>query len=193
MSKYELVLDDEAYIDCFKLYRIRALKDIPIYGVKAGDLGGYIQSEKNLCHMDDCWVEGKAFVYQEARIVEDAYVRGNNGRVSIGNGAIIESNARIDPKGSRSCFILDPVTIGKNALLRGNDSYLYVSLSRYFTYTFYKTVPGVVNYSDGAGLGNLDEFKEREGRDSFKNKVIINYIHSLAETYFHKNTFLLEE
>ena len=41
--KYELTGE---YIN--GLYHIRALRDIPRYGVKTGDLGGWIQSESNL-------------------------------------------------------------------------------------------------------------------------------------------------
>ena len=47
-----------------KLYRIKALIDFG--DVKAGDLGGYIESEKNLSHNDNCWVYGNARVYGNA-------------------------------------------------------------------------------------------------------------------------------
>ncbi len=39
------------------LFRIRALRDIPSAGVKAGDLGGYIYSEKNLSQEGDWWID----------------------------------------------------------------------------------------------------------------------------------------
>ena len=45
MKKYKLLARAEN-----GLYRIRALRDIPEIDVKAGDLGGYVESENNLSH-----------------------------------------------------------------------------------------------------------------------------------------------
>jgi hypothetical protein len=56
------------------LYRIRALRDIPLYGVKAGDLGGFVESEKNLSQDGDAWISGNALVSGNARIEHDAYI-----------------------------------------------------------------------------------------------------------------------
>jgi hypothetical protein len=42
--KYELMERDTGTGLC----RIRALRDIPCAGVKAGDLGGFVEGEKNL-------------------------------------------------------------------------------------------------------------------------------------------------
>ena len=58
MKRYELT-----DIRNGKLRRIRALRDIPRYNVKAGDLGGWVESEKNLSQEGDCWVGGNARVY----------------------------------------------------------------------------------------------------------------------------------
>lgn len=49
-----------------KLHRIRALVAIAAIGVAAGDLGGWIESEKNLSQ-----------VYGDARVSGDAQVYGN--------------------------------------------------------------------------------------------------------------------
>lgn len=51
------------------LHRIQALKDFG--NVKAGDLGGYVESGRNLSQDGDCWV------YDEARIFGNARVFGN--------------------------------------------------------------------------------------------------------------------
>ena len=53
------------------LHRIIALIDIPCQRVKAGDLGGYVASEKNLSQ------KGNAWVYGDARVSEDAWVYGD--------------------------------------------------------------------------------------------------------------------
>ena len=63
------------------LYQIEALKDFG--NVKAGDLGGYIESEENLSQYDNAWVYGDAQVFDNARVYgnalvyNDAYVFGN--------------------------------------------------------------------------------------------------------------------
>lgn len=56
------------------LKRIRALIDLPWHGVRAGDLGGWIEKEENLC--DLAWVSGDAQVFGKAQVFEDAQVFG---------------------------------------------------------------------------------------------------------------------
>ena len=60
MRKYGIT--DIQHPDNANLHRIKALVDIPRRGVKAGDLGGYIQSESNLSQDGDCWVAGNGRV-----------------------------------------------------------------------------------------------------------------------------------
>ena len=72
------------------LHRIKALIDIPGRGVKAGDLGGYIQSEDNLSQNGDCWVDGNGSVFDNGRVTGNGKVTDNgwvdgNGKVT-GNG-----------------------------------------------------------------------------------------------------------
>lgn len=57
MKKYELT---NKTIPGTNLRRIRALRDFG--DVKAGDLGGFVESEKNLSHGGCCWVFGNARV-----------------------------------------------------------------------------------------------------------------------------------
>ncbi|MFN7611367.1 MAG: hypothetical protein ACK5QX_10605, partial [bacterium] len=54
-----------------KLFRIEALVDIPKWGVKAGDKGGWIEKEENLAQ-----VSGNAWVYGDAQVSGDAQVYG---------------------------------------------------------------------------------------------------------------------
>ena len=58
-----------------RLRRIKAKKDIPGYGVKTGDLGGFIQSYRNLSQFGDCWVGEDGKVYDHAKVCDDAIVR----------------------------------------------------------------------------------------------------------------------
>ncbi len=73
LKKYELT-DKTMEFEGHTLYRIRALKN---FGkVKAGDLGGWIESEENLSQDGDCWVYDEAKVYGKAHVFEDAKVFG---------------------------------------------------------------------------------------------------------------------
>ena len=67
-KKYEFVDGDTITTPSGKtLRRIRALVAIGL-SVAAGDLGGYIESEKNLSTSGDAWVYGNARVYGNAQI-----------------------------------------------------------------------------------------------------------------------------
>ena len=70
MKKYELILKDSIKLANSTLFRVRALIDFA--DVKAGDLGGYIQREKNLSHDGNAWVADNAKVWGEAEVFGDA-------------------------------------------------------------------------------------------------------------------------
>ena len=57
-----------------KLHRIRALVAMATIGVAVGDLGGWIEKEKNLSHSGNAWVSGDARVFGNARVSDDARV-----------------------------------------------------------------------------------------------------------------------
>ena len=72
MKKYELTEE----VNERGLHRIRALRDIPRYGVKKGDLGGFVESEENLSQSGDCWVAYTAVVRGHAVVSSDTKVNG---------------------------------------------------------------------------------------------------------------------
>ena len=76
-KKYELSENSKTNaFDC-KVFQIRALQDIERFGIKKGDLGGWIQSELNLSQEGDAWVSGNARVYGNAWVSGNARVSGN--------------------------------------------------------------------------------------------------------------------
>lgn len=79
------------------LNRIRALRDIPAHGVKAGDLGGYVESECNLEQGSNAWVAEMAKVIGDARVSGDALV---SGQARVMDSAQIKDYARV---GDRRC------------------------------------------------------------------------------------------
>lgn len=83
--KYYLT-NDIIDVDGHKLQRIQAARDIPEIGVQEGDLGGFIESERNLSHKGTCWVFAGC-VYEQAQITGGATVRGE--KVRIHDSAIL--------------------------------------------------------------------------------------------------------
>ena len=74
MKKYELTSDTKIVFGHI-LYRIKALSSFGC--VSAGDLGGFLESEKNLSQNGDAWVYGDAEVYGDAWVYGDARVYGD--------------------------------------------------------------------------------------------------------------------
>ena len=91
MKRFEFVEGDEIVIAPGRtVKRIRALVAIAALGVAPGDLGGYVEKDKQVS--GDAWVSGDAQVSGNARVYGDAQVYGNaqvsgNAWVS-GNGLI---------------------------------------------------------------------------------------------------------
>ena len=97
-KKYNLT-NNRIIVDGKTLYQIKALRDFS--DVKKGDLGGFIESEKNLSHEGKCWVYNNAMVYgngrlnEKARIYDGSKIFGNvklMGNVKVCGSSIISGN-----------------------------------------------------------------------------------------------------
>lgn len=108
--KYEILWDEAQQVDDVTLYRIRALRDIPLWGVKAGDRGGWVVDECNLSQKGDAWVaddavvfgyaiiSGNALVASKAWVSGDAHVFGDavvTGRSRVYGDAVVYDSARV--------------------------------------------------------------------------------------------------
>lgn len=94
-KKYRLTEETKEYNGII-LHRIQAARDFR--DVKAGDLGGWIESEENLSHDGNCWVYKNAKAYQNAWICGDAWVGGNTfiyGNAKVCGNAKIYGNAQV--------------------------------------------------------------------------------------------------
>ena len=96
MKKYELIA--EKSIEAFgkKLFRIRAL--VSFGSIKAGDEGGYVESEKNIDQSGDAWVSGDAQVYGDAQVSGDAQVLGDarvSGAAQVSGDAQVSGYAQV--------------------------------------------------------------------------------------------------
>ena len=114
-KKYELTGEFIAHWSGKKLYRIRALVSFGV--VVAGQLGGFVESEKNLDQSlyGDAWVSGDAWVYGNARVSGNARVRSHAvisehkmifGASNVGseNGTLTVFNGRDGLIVTRGCF-----------------------------------------------------------------------------------------
>jgi hypothetical protein len=162
------------------LYRIQALKDFTC--VKKGEIGGWIESERNLSQNGDAWVSGNAQVYGNARVFGDAQVFGNarvygdaqvygNARVSgdaqvfgdawVSGDARVYGNARVS--GNARVFgdaqVYGDAWVFGNARVKQSFDYLLIGPigSRESFTTFYRTEKGI-SVSCGCFHGTLDEF-----------------------------------
>ena len=105
MKKYELIESDKVSPRGTPLFQVVAIRDFGT--VKKGYKGGYIESEANLSHEDNCWVYGNARVYDNARALDDAQVYGN---------ALVYGNAQVCDR-ARVC---DRALVCDSALICGN-------------------------------------------------------------------------
>ena len=166
MKKYELT--DDTIQTCGKtLHRIKALRDFG--NVKAGDLGGYIESESNLSHDGEAWVYGNARVYGEAWVCDDARVYGN---------AWVSCDARV----YGDAWVCD------DAKVYSNHDYAIVGGfgSHFRTTTFFRCSDGQIRTQCGCFHGTLDEFRERVKKNHGDSKFAKEYlvIADLMEMHF---------
>lgn len=110
------------------VYRLQALRDIPKYGVKRGDLGGLVFNKNVLSHEGSCWIAYGATVLRFVRVKDDAYIGGNalvindftEKTITVQDNARIDEEAKVyitkvaenDPKNS--------TVVGGNAIICGN-------------------------------------------------------------------------
>ena len=73
-KKYELT-DETMEWEGHTLHRIKALRYFN--DVKAGDLGGWVESEDNLSQYEKCWFYDNAIVCGNARVCDNAIVCNN--------------------------------------------------------------------------------------------------------------------
>ena len=82
-KKYKLT-KETMYFDGVTLHRIKALKDFG--SVEAGELGGWVESERNLSQSGDCWIAMEAKAYGGAEIGDSAILTRK--AIACGNSTI---------------------------------------------------------------------------------------------------------
>ena len=153
MKKYELT-EETTNIFGKTLHRIRATRDFS--NVHAGDLGGFIEDERNLSHDENAWVGGNA------RVSGNAWVGGN---ALVGGNAWVGGNARV-------CG---------NALVKGPRDIYWISCigSRDGTTTFFRNANNGISVSCGCFYGTIDEFAAAVTKTHGDNEHAQAYRHAI--------------
>lgn len=110
--KYILILDNTYY--CRKnYYRLKAIKNFS--DVSKGDLGGYVISYHSLSQKGKCWV------YNEARIDDDAIVCGN---AKIQIEALVSGKAKVFENAivTDSAYVCGDAVVSKNSYIGGYET-----------------------------------------------------------------------
>ena len=195
-KKYKLT-EETLEIDGIILHRIIALKDF--YGVKKGDLGGFVEKESNLAHDYNCWIYndavvrgnamvcGNAKVYGDAEVYCDAKVCGNAevycdatvcGNAKVYGEATVCSNAKVC---GNAIVYGNAIVCGEAKVEKISDYIVFKnwwSSGRYFTWTRSNDM-----WSVGCFYGTGEELIKKAYKDS-KEKGreyarIVRYVESI--------------
>ena len=200
-KKFELTTDTKIHFGR-KLFRIKAL--VSFRNVQVGDLGGYVESEKNLSQSGDAWVYGDAEVYGNAWVCGNAWVYDN---ARVYGDAEVYGNARVygDAEVYGNAWVCGDAWVCGNAEVYGNaevcgDAWVcgnaevcgdadYVCAkglgSRYRNTTFFKCKNGDIYVTCGCFEGNLDEFTKKVKTTHGDSKYAKEYLAMVEVVKIH--------
>ena len=164
MEKKYILTDDVIDFNGHTLHRIKAVRDFDC--VKAGDLGGFIESEKNLDHDGAAWVTDSALVSGAALVSGDARVT---------DSALVSGDARVTGA----------------AVVSGNADFAVISgFGRAsHTTTFFRCKDNLVRCKCGCFYGTVDEFRakvrETHGNSKYAKEYLM--IADLMELHFKED------
>ena len=182
-KRWEFVPNSEIKVDGHTLRRIRALVNMPQYGVQAGDFGGYVEHEENLPQKNHAWIfhnaqvygKAKVFdyaqVYGKARVFDHAQVSGKarvfdhvqvSGKARVYDDAWVYNKARIydDARVYSAAHVHNRALVGGDAVICDSADWIYVgpsASSRRFT-TAHRDAELGVRVNCGCFSGSLAEF-----------------------------------
>ncbi len=188
MKKYEFT--GEYIIKGNKmLQRIRALRSFK--GVECGDLGGYIESERNLSHDGNAWVGNDAEVYGFGQVTGNGLVAG---KAEVCDHAIVRGNARVTGKSmiggsitvQGDAWLLDYLNLCGQAVITGDawvkekDDVLEIDGldAAYRTATAFRLREGI-GFEHNGYYGSPEEFKRYA--EYQKNDVLRRQLLKFAE------------
>ena len=201
MKKYELT-DETMTVDGVTYHRIRACKDFDVQGchVKAGDLGGYVESERNIDQDGNAWVGGNAYVCGNAWVNGNALVDGNawvggntlvSNNAEVGGNAMVSGNARVggdvwvgdnaevggNAKVSGNAVVIGSARVYGNACVSKSDHIIVIGPigSRNDYTTFFRSKDNDIIVKCGCFNGNISEFLKKVNETHGDNKYAVEY------------------
>lgn len=110
-DKFALTNESITTEDGTILYRIEALKNFA--DVHKGDLGGFVESERNLLISGNCWIYNDAIVKGNALVADNAEIRNN---------AVVEDNAFVcgNAEVLNNSVVCNDALVSDNAVVRGS-------------------------------------------------------------------------
>ena len=182
-KKYELT-DETMEWEGHTLHRIKALRDFNY--VKAGDLGGWVESEDNLSQYKKCWLYDDARVYGNAIVCDNAKVYAN---------AIVCDNAKVcdNAIACGNAIVCDNAKVCGNATACGNariyntKDYCIITGfgSRLSTTTFFRCKDDEIRVNCGCFNGTLDEFCDKVKETHKDNKYAKEYLLAIDMVKVH--------
>lgn len=151
MEKKYILTEETKEVGGHILHKIQAVRDFG--DVQKGDLGGWIESEKNLSHDGDCWISSNGEVSGNGRIFGDGWVSDDGwvfGNAKIGFNAYISS--------PRSYFVQGPIG--------SRDDFL----------TCYLDKDKKIYAVTGCFSGTLEEFEKKVKETHGSNKHAKQYL-----------------
>lgn len=185
------------------LHRIKALKDSCFRGVRAGDLGGFIEKEENLSQAGECWVFDKAKVYDNAKVLDDTSVEdkaeiygnavvggcnvmvGGPGASKVSGEAQIFDNARVS-----GSSIVDNGKVYGNAYIHKSDVHsnaeIYSDAHVYDSAIWGKAKVYDEAHLIGVSVGGNVKIHGKSRVDSLIRPLVIN-----DDIYFYEETLFI--
>lgn len=172
------IITDEKH-PIYNAYRVVASEDDPSKGIKAGDLGGFVEKKENLSEDGTAWVYPDAVILGESIVTGDAIVQGS---AVLSNVIVAFDSSIIDMPLSEFIF-KNPVKIyGKrNSIVITDGELQYKSITA-------KRVSGdtiMIGYS--TFFGNLDQFNTYMETDQISDtdrELLHEYIPLIKNRFF---------
>ena len=97
--KYKILEDSFIIFNGKKLYRIQAIDNFS--DIRKGDIGGYVESTRNLARFGNCWIYDDSIVCGNAHVCDNAEIHNNSvvmddvfiGGYALGSNSDIFENA----------------------------------------------------------------------------------------------------
>lgn len=146
------------------LHRIKAIKDLPLYRVEFGDLGGFIEKYENL--QDSAWVGDEAMVFDNALVSENAIVYENS---NLYDSVEVRGHSKVF---GNAVLYGDALICGYSEIQSKNDLCTFSYFSKNSnTITFFNTKGNIIGVNYGFFYGTVEEFIE-EIKENYDDKFI---------------------